>query len=861
MTYINRSLSRVAAMVALSNVLLSTAALAQAQARKEGASASKDSVVVTASTRYEAGSLHRWALGDNWRDIWATPIKVPVLNLRTFAGGLKPVDTGGSAQTTSLRFIGADGNKYAFRPVYKDRLVHLEPYKNTVIADIFRDGLSSLHPTAPLAAPPFLQAAGIIHPEPQLFVMPDDPALGEFRKEFAGKLGAIEDRALMPEEGPGLGGAVELIDSDDLLKRLNKTPKERIDARTYLTARLIDILLNDYDRHLNQWRWARVQPRFAGSTPGDDIVWVPIPRDRDAAFINHQGVLMRLARIIKPNLVSFDATYPSMRAFIGAVIDLDQRLLVELDKTVWDSVTTWLKTSITDAVIDSAVMRMPREYLPQHQRVIANLRSRRDKLHEAADEYYRILAEVVEIHAPDTEDQGTVLRDGSDVVVRLQTGSAQPWFNRRFKPNETREVRLYMHGGNDSVLVDGQGVGKIFIRIAGGNGKNTFTDSSLVGHQTPKTRFYDEGTVDDVTYGKDTVFNRRPWVEAYGTPVPPQKDRGSSVGYSFGLGAGSGLGWLTKVGYTRKTYGFRYLPYKDRRTFEFEYAAGENALRIGVDGDRRVENSRLHYIGEASMSQLEMIEFRGFGNTVPTSDDPFYDVHQYQWLVRPAIALALSPEGSISLGPIMKYVQTDSTPGTFISEEAPLGFPRFGAVGAQLRAEDDTRDSLSTSGHRFVATASYYPQVWDVERGFGEVSALASTYITFPVLMRPTLALRAGAKKVFGEAPYYEAAFLGGRRSLRALHRQRYAGDAVLHGTTELRVPLLRFNYFLPWSIGAVGFFEGGRVWDDGVSTGTWHSARGIGGWIGLLSSQYSIQFLSTNRPERRFIIGTGLAF
>jgi len=82
-----------------------------------------------------------------------------------------------------------------------------------------------------------------------------------------------------------------------------------------------------------------------------------------------------------------------------------------------------------------------------------------------------------------------------------------------------------------------------------------------------------------------------------------------------------------------------------------------------------------------------------------------------------------------------------------------------------------------------------------------------------------------------------------------------------LHGTTELRVPLLRFNYLLPWSIGAIGFFEAGRVWDDGESPGTWHSAKGIGGWIGLLSSKYSIQLLSTDRPERRFIIGTGLAF
>jgi outer membrane translocation and assembly module TamA len=197
----------------------------------------------------------------------------------------------------------------------------------------------------------------------------------------------------------------------------------------------------------------------------------------------------------------------------------------------------------------------------------------------------------------------------------------------------------------------------------------------------------------------------------------------------------------------------------------------------------------------------------------------------------------------------------------FISEEQPLGFPRFGQVGMQLRAEQELRDSLSTKGFRVTATASYYPQLWDVKSPFGEVSALASTYFTFPFLTRPTLALRGGAKRVFGDAPYYEAAFVGGRRSLRALHRQRFAGDAALHGTSELRVPLLKLNYILPWNFGAIGFIEGGRVYQDGQSPGTWHSAKGYGGWIGLVNPNWSIQILRSNRPEKRLILGTGFAF
>ncbi|MGH7712913.1 MAG: hypothetical protein ACREOG_16605, partial [Gemmatimonadaceae bacterium] len=610
------------------------------------------------------------------------------------------------------------------------------------------------------------------------------------------------------------------------------------------------------------WRWARLQPRLAGSTDGDDVLWTPIPRDRDAVFVNHEGVLMRLARIVKPNLVSFRADYPNLRAFAGAVIDLDQRLLVGLDKAVWDSIAIHLKTRITDAVIDSAVRNMPREYLPLSASVIARLRSRRDKLHQASNEYYRYLAEQPEIHATDAADRATVGREDRDVVVRIQSGTSAPWFERRFKAGETREIRLYLHGGDDQAVVTGQVPNSIWVRVIGGNGTNTLHDSSLVGGRHRLTRLYDRGTIDDVKYGKDSVFNRRPWVQAYGKDVPPLKDRGSSAGPAFSLGTGSGLGLVTKIGYDRFTYGFRYMPYKEKVGVELEYAARKNALRLAFAADRRKENSQWHYLFDAEMSQLEMIETRGFGNTVQDdSDDPFFDVNQNQWIVRPALGLALGPKGDLSLGPIVKYVTTDSAANNFIARERPLGFPRFGQVGVQLALDHDTRDTLSTRGFVVRATSSYYPQVWDAEEAFGEVSAVVSTYLTAPVWTRPTLALRGGGKRVFGEAPYFEAAFIGGRRSLRTVKRQRFAGDASLHGTAELRVPVLRFNYLLPWSIGAIGFMEAGRVYNDGESPGTWHSARGVGGWIGLLSPKYAIHLIHTNRPERRLIIGTGFAF
>src|SRR5258705_13965441 len=79
----------------------------------------RDSVVVVPGEIYKAGSFHRFMLGDNYRDLWTTPIKVPVLELQNFHGGLKPTKKGGGVQTRSLRFEAADGSEWAFRSVRK----------------------------------------------------------------------------------------------------------------------------------------------------------------------------------------------------------------------------------------------------------------------------------------------------------------------------------------------------------------------------------------------------------------------------------------------------------------------------------------------------------------------------------------------------------------------------------------------------------------------------------------------------------------------------------------------------------------------------------------------------------------------
>ena len=88
-----------------------------------------------------------------------------------------------------------------------------------------------------------------------------------------------------------------------------------------LKARLFDVLIGDWDRHSDQWVWAR----FSDSVPR---VWIPIPRDRDQAFAKYDGLLLSVARTSSPILINFGPKYPYLPGATWNGRDIDRRFLV-----------------------------------------------------------------------------------------------------------------------------------------------------------------------------------------------------------------------------------------------------------------------------------------------------------------------------------------------------------------------------------------------------------------------------------------------------------------------------------------------------------------------------------------------------
>jgi hypothetical protein len=520
---------------------------------------------------------------------------------------------------------------------------------------------------------------------------------------------------------------------------------------------------------------------------------------------------------------------------------------------------------------------MPHEYTNGSRRVAATLKARRNALRGAADRYYGELWKVADIHGSDADDQLTVTRAGEGIVdVVLQSGNAPPYFSRRFNLGETKEIRIYLHEGNDRATVSGSVGRSIPVRIIGGNGSNTFTDLSTVGGRRNPTRFYDAGSVTNVKYARDTVderinfdnafnhsFNRRPWLRAYGTLIPPQTDRGGSTAPVLGLHSQRGLGIYPVVGLRRYVYGFRDVPYATMIAADIAQATASNRMRVRASFDKRFEESDFHIPASGYMSQFEVVQFRGFGNDVADLRGRFYDVRQRQWQFRPAVGLSLNPLSDISLGPIVRYTTTDSVANRLIAQQRPYGFTTFGQAGLHLRTHYETRYMSDTLKPRAIAdfTASGYPGMWDVTKPYQSLDGWAAAFFTIPMPNKPVLALRAGGKKLWGDFPYFDAAFLGGSESFRVEERQRYAGDASVYGTTELRVPIAKFPLILPLDVGALGFADAGRVYLNGDSPSGWHTAAGGGLWVGVLDPGKSITLLLTNRAGHRFVTNVGFAF
>jgi hypothetical protein len=806
---------------------------------------------VVPGPHYRAGGLHRLIFGDHYRALWTAPLTAEVLDLQTFSGGLTARRKGGGRQTKTLRLDGADGREWKFRSLDKDPSAVLPPeLRDTFVDAIVQDQISAANPAGPLVTDALAEAAGVLYVPHRLVILPDDPALGEFRKEFGGLLGMLEeDVNVKPPVTPGFEAYSRVEDTVELWERLDKHPEEKVDARAYLKARLLDVLLGDFDRHKDQWQWVK---------PRDAQTWLPVPEDRDQAFAKYDGFALWLVRPSQPDLVDFREEYPRIFGLTWSGRFVDRRHLSELTRADWQPVVADLQARLSDAAIDEAVRRLP----PEHYRLggaalARRLKARRDHLPEAAREFYRQLTREVEIHGSDETDVVHVTPDeDGTVLVRVSGADGQTRFQRNFRPQETDEVRLHLKGGNDHVA-RAAGTGAIRLRVVGGAGDDVVDDTG-----GGDTAVYDEAGTNRVLRGPGTTLDERPYTHPPDVRGNPARDWGRTVMGTPLIGGGGDLGLFLGGRVSLVGYGFRKHPFAFRHTVRGGWAMGVSAIQAQYEGDVYRTNSNTHARLLVRGSQIDILRFHGFGNeTAAPQDKDFFRVEQRHFLVSPSVFFG-PPGRNVELGLVASHASTPTPGNTFIGTTRPYGVGDFGQGGVRGRATLGQRNLDRPTSGLVWAGGTYYPKFWDVEDDFGSLEAQAVGFLAPRTMLGPQLGLRIGAKKVFGRFPFHEAAFIGGPDQVRGLRAQRYAGDAAVFGSAELHLRLAEVRVLLPSHIGVVGIADVGRVYLEGESSDEWHSGLGGGIWLAPLKRSTSIALLlARSEGENKLYIQGGFGF
>ena len=854
MTPTARSRLRAARAAAVLLLLGLTADNLQAQESRPQSATQTQTMV--AGVEYGAGALTKMFLGNAYRDIWTMPIEVEVLNLGSESGGLQPVRRVGGLQTAGLALRGVDGRSYTFRGVAKDpTLILPEELQDTPIADIAQDQISASFPAGSLVAAPLAHAAGVLESLPRLVVMPDDPRLGEFREEFAGLLGTIEEFPTAAAGG-GTFGATEIIGGRELFEHITRSSAMAIDAEAFLRARLVDLLLGDWDRHVEQWRWARI--------PGK-VGLQPIAEDRDQAFSRYEGIALAIARDREPKLDSFQSRYQGLEGLTWNARSLDRRLLSGLDWPSWQRAAAEVQERLTDAVIDAATRHMPVEYHERHGAELnRKLRARRDALAEQARRFYLFLSQVVNIHTTNSADAVRIERhhDGSlDVVVEpgngvcdRATAAAEPFFSRRFEAGETRQLRLYTGGGDDCVSVSGPPSEGISVVIVGGAGRNVLHDAA-VDHQV---RFDDsnEGARGrGLTIADGLRIAPSEAIESAGTPEEGQgaaadarRDWGSTAYRTPWFGYGPDLGVFVGTGIAIESFGFRRRPYASRHQIRVGYSSGAMRPRLDYDAEFRPENRGHYWSVRALVSGIETLNFYGFGNesqNVETAE--LRRVQQAAARVETRLVLRLGQGASFSTGLVGRYTTTDLSDDRVISRQRPYGVDNIAQVGwaggfsfnnrryPGKRTIDATDDTLRWGpapvgpGYTLDVDAAYYPRVGDLRGDYTVVrgSATASYWLPSQGL---GVGFRLGGQQNFGAFPYYDSAFIGGS-TVRGLRANRFAGESSAYGNVEILARIGSLGIVVPGRWGIFVRADAGRVWLDGEDSNIWHSGYGGGLW------------------------------
>ncbi|MEM9857644.1 MAG: metallophosphoesterase [Bacteroidota bacterium] len=842
-------------------------------------------VMAKASDQYNAGKMKQKMLGTNYRDVWKQETEVPVFDIGKEHGGLEIVQRGGGMQTKSLRLQAKSGKQYVLRSIekYAEGAVP-KMLQNTFAVDLVQDQISASHPYGAFVVPDMAEAVTVYHTNPKVVFIPDDPRFGEHQGDFANTLALYEERPAKDwTDASFFGNSRKIVNTAKVIEKLAKDNDNFVDQEWVLKSRLFDLVIGDWDRHDDQWRWASFDTKKGK-------MYRPIPRDRDQAFFVNTGFFPSIwsRKWGLPKFEGFDdeVRWPSGLMFNARYFD--RSFLTGLSREDWIATSEEIQTRLTDEIIEGAIKQWPSEIYDLHgEDIIRKLKSRRDKLKEYAIDHYEFLARTVSVLGSNKREHFKATREANGNVrvvvkkVNKEGKKKKVLYDRTFIYGVTKEIRLYGLDGEDEFEIEGETSKSIKIRVIGGSGADELDDDSRVNGPSKKTIFYDTKTGNELKLNKESKnrLSEDPAVNSYNRKEFKYNVLMPIVTGAFNPDDGIFIG----SGFTYQDHGFRKEPFKSKHTFSASYAFNTSAWSLKYKGIFTNVIGQWDFEADITRSPNFTNFFFGLGN------DSFYDQNiedtenvdesiDYYRLrfegYKHEIGLFrnLGPFGKIGftqdlysweLDPINapRFIQDEFIP----TEDPELPSRDFTYAGGSIHLSVDTRKNkfMPVSGilweNRFTALTSINN---DNSDDFRQLNTSFSFYHSFRLPAKLVIASRVGYGRNFGSYPFFLSQTMGGRSNLRGYRVTRFYGRESVYSNFELRLKLFTLRtYLFPASIGISGFHDIGRVWLEGEDSDTWHQGVGGGVWFAPFNAAVITTEIGVSEEDTLFYVRFGFLF
>ncbi|WP_413997704.1 metallophosphoesterase [Flavobacterium sp. W1B] len=824
--------------------------------------------------------FYKFLFGKHYRKYYSQPIEVQTVTIDTLFGGLQPKRAGGGHQTKSLRIIDKNGKEYVMRGMrksasnflqsvaFKDQFIANE-FENTYAENFLFDFYTTSHPYTPFAVGNLAEKIGVSHTNPKLYYIPKHEALKDFNANFGDELYMIEERPTDSQKDvKSFGKPNTIISTADLLKNLQKDEKYTIDENAYIKARLFDMLIGDWDRHQDQWRWGEYEEN-------GKIIYKPIPRDRDQAFTKYDGALLSLLMNMPAlrHMQTFKENIKNVKWFNREPYPLDLAFLKTAGEKEWILQAKFIQENLSDATIDSAFDNLPKEVQDQTiESIKYKLKTRREQLQKYASEYYSVLQKTVLIVGTDKKDKFIIQRKARNLleveVYRLKKEGDELLYTKEYSGSKTKNIWIYGLDDNDIFEVKGNKKSTTRLRLIGGQNEDSYTVEN-----GRNIKIYDfKSKVNSYTLDKKTktVLTDDYKTNLYNYEKPKYS---SFAGFPYGgFNPDDGIKLGINANYTVNK--FKQNPYTQKHVLIANYFFATSGYELIYNAHFPKSIGKWDLDLESRITSPNFtINYFGLGNETVNNDEIFdmdYNRVRIRTLkVAPSIKKIGASGSEIHFTTTFENIKVEDTDNRFISIPAIVNqtvFQNRQFAGATLKYSFENYDipSFPTMGMGFSISGSWKMDLENSKRNFPSLEGKLNFNHKIDPAGKVVLATIIKAKKLLNNNfEFYQGATLGGDYDLRGYRNERFLGNQSFYQSSDLRWNLGKIKRSLiPMSYGILGGFDYGRVWVQGEDSNKWHQSFGGGLWLnGLNVVTARLTYFKSIDEEARVTFGLGFGF